>query len=122
MEHSFHAVHTSANVLTIVCVVWRMNHMSARTPWLDMVAWWCLGVGVFWEILQPHKLDTGHVLASIGIALIAMVLTQPDWRPLLANRRELPEDPLPPDCDRRCQRLMGARSSKSDDDPHVPAR
>lgn len=119
MAEAPHIAHTAANIATIVCVVWRMNNMDRNTPWLDMAAWWTLGVGMFWELVTPREIDTGHMLVSIGIALIAMVLTQPDWRPYIANRRNRPETPLPKDCDRRCVTFMRTRKQAHLDDSGV---
>lgn len=101
-----------ANIVTLVCVVWHMNAMSPRTPWLEISAWWCLGTGTFGELLwRPHDVQLEHVAVSVGVAFLSLLVTQPHWRPLLANRRKNAEQPLPPDCDRRCQTYMSARKS-----------
>lgn len=112
-ESASEIAHTTANIVTIFCVVWRMNNMNRDTPWLEISAWWALGVGEFWEVAVPHGIDGGHLMASIGIALIAVCATQPDWRPHIANRRRRPEASLPDDCDRRCLTHMGARKTSA---------
>lgn len=98
-----------------VFVVAHMNKMHKGTPKLEVCAWWFLGVGAFAvAIFDIHQNNTewGHIMFGVGSALLIAIQTQPSWRPLLANRRKNPEQPLPMECDRRCQTFMKTRKLK----------
>lgn len=104
------------HALVFLFVVLRMEPMyKDNTPKLEMLAWWCLGTGSFSEVLlYATGASTGWagVLTGFGVLFLVLFLTQSEWRPYFLNRRVNPEQGLPPNCDRRCQTLMGSRRDK----------
>lgn len=100
--------------IIVVAAVLRMNAMQFHsTPKLELIAWWSTGVGAFsqfvWTDPTPGWADASLVM---GIALLAILVTQPQWRHILAERRrikmrappfELREGPVDEMHDRRLQ-------------------
>lgn len=99
-----------------VSVVAHMNRMYKGTPKIEVVAWWLLGVGSFAVVVNDiHGVanEWGHIAFGVGALILVILNTQPDWRPLVANRRKREEWVLPPDCDRRCATLLRMRQKRT---------
>lgn len=66
-------LHHVASGAIVACAMIKMNHMTPKTHWLDMVLWWVLGVAAFSELweLKPSIgwADTGFTLAVAVWAL-----------------------------------------------------
>lgn len=77
-------------IIVVVATV-HMNQMHRRTPLLEVLAWWCLGMASFAEAIldgmAPRIIDTIFV---IGVAAMAVIHTKPQWRAVLADRRQKP--------------------------------
>lgn len=115
-------VHLCSISLALLLAVARMNTMHvSTTPVFEIFAWWLVGLGLggdlcyqlYWYFRGVDYYIAGeHVVMSIGVAALVIVETQPEWRPLLADRRKRPTGKLPPDCDRRCQTYLDLRREK----------
>lgn len=103
------------HALVFAFTILRLNSMHLKRPTVAMAAWWALGTGSFIEMMSyagGSETDWSAVLTSMGVLFLVLLLTQPEWRPYFLDRRVNPEQGLPPNCDRRCQALMGARRDK----------
>lgn len=85
------------NFVLVCFVVLRMNWMRPHTPKIEMLAWWCIGTGAFFALmlhLTPGvDPDWGAVLKNIGLLLLVVLVSQPEWRVCLAERRRLLHGP-----------------------------
>lgn len=112
-------IHLVMSLLAVVAIVAHMNAMTWRkTPALEIFGWWLLGLGMsgefFWHVWwfmhnQEPNITIEHFFLTVGGSLLVFLYSQPEWRPYIAERRKNTEIKLPPDCDRRCQNIMGAR-------------
>lgn len=91
-------IHLFSLSVAATCVWLHMNNMHIKTaPKLEIVAWWLLGVGLFgewfwqayWLVTDiPYFIAPEHICMSIGMSVLTVLFTQPDWRPILADRRK----------------------------------
>lgn len=77
-------------VIVVVATI-HMNQMHRKTPLLEVAAWWCIGVASFAEAAldgsAPRIVDT---VFTAGVAALAIIHTKPQWRAVLADRRQKP--------------------------------
>lgn len=116
-------VHLVFVFVALAAVVAHMNNMKwGTTPLLEMFGWWLFGVGLGGELIwHVYTLSLGlsldlsdsHMFLSTGSALLGILYSQPEWRPLFADRRKNAKGEMPPNCDRRCQRMLDLRITRS---------
>jgi hypothetical protein len=81
-------VNTFACIVLTVCCVAHMNHMTPRTPVVDIFAWWCGAVGSFAHAVysperHPFESDASAALGMFGVAIILALQTWPRARGFL---------------------------------------
>ena len=104
-----------------LAVVAHMNRMYKGTPKGEIFGWWLLGIGSFGVALYDIHGSTGewaHIMVGAGVLILVVIHTQPDWRPVVANRRCESKD-MEKVCDRRRNRKN--RPMECDDETHSHA-
>ena len=110
------ALSVGAHILIVVAAIVHMNAMTRKTPKFEIVTWWLLGVGSASEAwIGPVAHWFTDPLFTVGVMMLVVLCAQPEWRPILADRRKEAAPVLPPGCDRRCQTILGLRRNKNTD-------